>query len=463
MGKHAILSPSGAHRWMNCPGAPAMEQGQPDSGGAYADEGTAAHFLASECLNHNCDPVQYLNRKIVVGVDAEADTDGAQWAGEEETGFDQRQEYEVDGDLISNVRTYCNNVRQYADGNVLMVEFALPIGHLTGEEGATGTGDVVIVADEGEELQLHDLKYGHRHVSPEQNEQLMLYGLGALEAVKLVGYEPKRVRLVIHQPRVFDAPGEWSLTLDELLQFGEKVKERARHSMACFKELPGALVHHLRPSEEACQWCRAKAVCPKLARFIEETVGAEFDEIVEKIVVEEESEKMIVAEFEGIVEKIVEETARAEFEEIVPVALGTAYPPEELAVKMAACNLIESWIKAIRARVESELLEGREVSGYKLVAGRKGARQWASNSEAEQLLKSFRLKKEEMYNFKLISPTSAEKLLKKDSPKRWTKLQDAIVQKDGRVSVAPASDPRQEWKPEPVEDDFDNMSGGDLV
>ncbi len=230
MGKHAILSPSGAHRWMNCPGAPAMEQGQPDPGGAYADEGTAAHFLASECLNNNCDPVQYLNRKIVVGADAETDTDGAQWAGDEETGFDQRQEYEVDGDLISNVRTYCNNVRQYADGNVLMVEFALPIGHLTGEEGATGTGDVVIVADDGDELQLHDLKYGHRHVSPEQNEQLMLYGLGALEAVNLVGYEPKRVRLVIHQPRVFDAPGEWSLTLDELLQFGERVKERARHS-----------------------------------------------------------------------------------------------------------------------------------------------------------------------------------------------------------------------------------------
>lgn len=433
MGNHAILSPSGAHRWMNCPGAPAMEQGQPDSGGAYADEGTAAHFLASECLNHNCDPVQYLNRKIVVGVDAEADTDGAQWAGEEETGFDQRQEYEVDGDLISNVRTYCNNVRQYADGNVLMVEFALPIGHLTGEEGATGTGDVVIVADDGDELQLHDLKYGHRHVSPEQNEQLMLYGLGALEAVKLVGYEPKRVRLVIHQPRVFEAPGEWSLTLDELLQFGEKVKERARHSMACFKELPGALVHHLRPSEEACQWCRAKAVCPKLARFIEETVGAEFEEIVD-------------AGEEGIKTDVDLLTAR-----------------EELSDKMSACNLIESWIKAIRARVESELLEGREVSGYKLVAGRKGARQWASNSEAEQLLKSFRLKKEEMYDFKLISPTSAEKLLKKDSPKRWSKLQDAIVQKDGRVSVAPASDPRQEWKPEPVENDFDNVSGEDLV
>ena len=433
MGNHAILSPSGAHRWMNCPGAPAMEQGQPDSGGAYADEGTAAHFLASECLNNNCDPVQYLARKIVVGVDAETDTDGAQWAGDAETGFDQRQEYDVDGDLILNVRTYCNNVRQYADGNVLMVEFALPIGHLTGEENGTGTGDVVIVADEGEELQLHDLKYGHRHVSPEQNEQLMLYGLGALEAVKLVGYEPKRVRLVIHQPRVFDAPGEWSLTLDELLQFGEKVKERARHSMACFKELPGALVHHLRPSEEACQWCRAKAVCPKLASFVEETVGAEFEEIVD-------------AGEEGVKTDVDLLTAR-----------------EELSDKMAACNLIESWIKAVRARVESELLEGREVSGYKLVAGRKGARQWASNSEAEQLLKSFRLKKEEMYDFKLISPTSAEKLLKKDSPKRWSKLQDAIVQKDGRVSVAPASDPRQEWKPEPVEDDFDNVSGEDLV
>jgi hypothetical protein len=67
------------------------------------------------------------------------------------------------------------------------------------------------------------------------------------------------------------------------------------------------------------------------------------------------------------------------------------------------------------------------VAGYKLVAGKKGARAWADEAEAEKLLKAMRLKKEQMYDLKLISPTSAEKLLKAQ-PKRWTKAAALIKQ-----------------------------------
>ncbi|MNW02983.1 hypothetical protein D3C71_1988500 [compost metagenome] len=73
-----------------------------------------------------------------------------------------------------------------------------------------------------------------------------------------------------------------------------------------------------------------------------------------------------------------------------------------------------------------------------------------------------------MYDFKLISPTTAEKVLKEANPRKWNKLQPLIGRSDGKPSVAPASDKRPalsmaiaeqfEELPAEVEDDF-----GDLV
>ena len=83
-----------------------------------------------------------------------------------------------------------------------------------------------------------------------------------------------------------------------------------------------------------------------------------------------------------------------------------------LAQIMNAADLIEGFIKAVRARVEAQLFEGQPVPGYKLVQGKKGARQWADPTTAEATLKAMRLKTEQMYDLKLISPTTAEKLHK---------------------------------------------------
>ena len=78
MSQHAVLSPSGAEKWMGCPGAPAMEKGLPDNGSAYADEGTAAHLLGSTCIEQVRDPASYIGAVILVG--STTDFDGAIWA-----------------------------------------------------------------------------------------------------------------------------------------------------------------------------------------------------------------------------------------------------------------------------------------------------------------------------------------------------------------------------------------------
>lgn len=73
-----------------------------------------------------------------------------------------------------------------------------------------------------------------------------------------------------------------------------------------------------------------------------------------------------------------------------------------------------------------------------------------------------RLKKEQMYDFKLISPTTAEKLHKAGElgARQWPKLQALIVQPEGKPSVAPESDPRAALS---VGDDFTDETGGGLV
>ena len=128
------------------------------------------------------------------------------------------------------------------------------------------------------------------------------------------------------------------------------------------------------------------------------------------------------------------------FEAVQPDNVAT----DELAEAMAKADLIELWLKAVRAEVERRLLDGRKVPGFKLVQGRRGARAWSDKTEAEALLKSMRLKVEEMYDLTLISPTNAEKLTKESviGPKQWVKVQSLITQPEGKPSVAPESDKR---------------------
>lgn len=73
------------------------------------------------------------------------------------------------------------------------------------------------------------------------------------------------------------------------------------------------------------------------------------------------------------------------------------------------------------------------------------------------MLTTFRLKQEEMYDFKVISPTTAEKLAKDKviGARQWPKLQALITQTDGKLHVAPESDKREAVTVTPVDDEFE--------
>lgn len=107
------------------------------------------------------------------------------------------------------------------------------------------------------------------------------------------------------------------------------------------------------------------------------------------------------------------------------------------------------------------LLRG-SVPGFKLVSAPQGDDGWSDESAAEELLKSFRLKQEQMYSQKVITPSQAEDLLKVDSPRRWTKVEALITRADGKPTVAPESDPRPALNINPV-NDFDDVSDDALA
>ena len=49
---HALLAPSSAHRWIECPGSVVLSKDIPETTSEYAEEGTFAHAVAAHCLNN---------------------------------------------------------------------------------------------------------------------------------------------------------------------------------------------------------------------------------------------------------------------------------------------------------------------------------------------------------------------------------------------------------------------------
>ena len=377
-----LFSPSAAPRWMRCAGSVALTKDMPDETSRFAEEGTLAHEVAAMLL-------QFTQPVIPEGVEQE---------------------------MVDYAQTYVDYVsaeRARTGGDVHVeqqVDFSATLGVEPGE--ATGTADAIIVSDD--EIVVIDLKYGRGVQVFAESEQLKLYALGAMEQHDPLGLVEK-YKLVIVQPRL-DHIDELVMTNVELEEFASDAQVAAQMVLEVVKiaetphtEVGGAW---FAPSEKACQWCKAKATCPALSKAVAETVGVAGIDDMEDLTAE------TVADPDALTNR------------------------SHLSSAMSKVSMIEDWCKAVRAAVEGELIAGRAVPGYKLVEGRRGPRSWSDEAAAEELLrKTFRLKVEEAYNLKLISPPQAEKVLA-DSPRRWNKAKALITQGQGKPSVAPESDKR---------------------
>ena len=393
---HAIRSPSGASGWLECAGWASDSKGS-----KYADEGTAAHELAATCLSCSTETRDHLG----VAVDVGANT------------------FVVDDEMALAVGDYVGYVRDVVKGTggELLVEQKLSIEAITGEAGAKGTSDAVILAPG--ELIIADLKYGRGvPVEADNNPQLQIYALAAMDEFSLA-HDFSTVRMVIHQPRL-GAVSEWVQPVEQLEAFRAHIRER----IAIHDANPDAR----NPGTKQCQWCANKATCSALARKVQDEIGSDFEDLT---------------------------TFNREMTEHSLSRRGHL-DSDELAAAMKAADLIEIWLKAVRAEVETRLLAGQAVPGFKLVQGKKGNRKWTNEAEAEITLKAMRVKHEQMYDYSVISPTSAEKLAKAEviGPRQWPKLQALITQAEGKPSVAPETDKRPALVMSAVADDFTDVT-----
>lgn len=237
MAKHALLSASGAHRWLECTPSAQLELQFPQSTSEYAEEGTAAHELCELTARY--------------------------WLGEI-----SEAEYENQRDELAKGKFYNAEMQECANDYAKFVAEKTAAARETCEDAFTalevrvdfskyvkdgfGTGDCIIVSDNV--LEIIDFKYGKGvRVEAAGNPQMKLYALGAYLEYNTL-FDIDSVRMTIFQPRLSGVQSSDEITIKELLEWAEKyVKPRAKLAYKGEGEFA--------PSEEVCKFCRAKAQC----------------------------------------------------------------------------------------------------------------------------------------------------------------------------------------------------------
>ncbi len=232
---HAVLSASGASRWLNCTPSARMSEGIVEQTSEAADEGTLAHELSENILRYKLKLISEVafnkkNREI-------------------------RSHRLYRTDMEDEVEPYVSlALEQIAEANSKsngVVSIEQKVSLQTYIEDGFGTCDLIIVSDGV--LYVTDLKFGKGvRVSAIENSQLKLYGVGALETYGFL-YDIHTVRLTISQPRL-DAISTWDIAAEDLLIWAETfVTDQA------LLAYEGKGDHNMG---DWCRFCKAKPLCP---------------------------------------------------------------------------------------------------------------------------------------------------------------------------------------------------------
>lgn len=236
MAQHAILSPSAAHRWLNCTAAPLFEKDVEDKGSTFAEEGSLAHAYCAKKLK------EFLGKGV----------------SEENKEIAELNEQYHSGEMDEYTDTYktivlekFNAARAKTKDAQLLVEVKLDFSHYV--PNAFGTSDAVIIADGC--MEVIDFKYGKGvKVSAVENPQMMIYALGAWDLFNFE-YNITKVKMTIVQPRL-DNLSEFEISVGDLINWAVDVLEpKAKEAYAGGTQKPG----------DWCQFCKVKAKCRAIA------------------------------------------------------------------------------------------------------------------------------------------------------------------------------------------------------
>lgn len=404
--------------------------------GVYADEGTAAHTLASTVLKNKrmrCE--DWIGRVIPGG----------------------KREFEVTEEFAEHVQTYVDDVQRRAIGGFLMVEQRVTLAGVEGfDETNYGTSDAIIgiAANNGTPAYgvVEDLKFGMGEkvyawqpaqrdapftmtlysetgeANPvEPNYQLMMYALAALADLYLLVDAMNYVLIVINQPRL----GHISelrvpiKVLERFALFAAEALKVATNAMG-FSVEDKKLENWLNPGEKQCRWCRALARCPAAAKRVQKEVAADFDVIAEQ-----------------------------------PPAPPINTP--QIAKSMLAVPFVYDWCRAVMAKANELVAAGTDIIGpdakpYKFVEGKRGNQKWKDEKAAESALVGV-LAEKAYQPKKILTASGAAKILdKRKTSETW---KDVFVPLIGRAPGKPVlvmgSDPRSAFSPASSGDEFDEV------
>lgn len=405
MSGHSFFSPSKSSQWLACPGSMAFPANQVDGGSStFADNGTASHYWSAECLSEGVDAESRLGKTLRLNSAV----------------------YLMDDERASFCQIYIDDVRRRAMGGSLFVEYRVDLSEFLGE-GQGGTADALIYLPLTKQLIVEDLKYGTgEKVFADNNPQLLLYALGALQDVRLMGYEVEQVTVVICQPRLGHID-EFTCSVDDLMQFAEKAKLAVKHAaVAMTLPLEGNEIElYINPGEKQCRWCR-NVTCKKRARMLSDAVMAEFDVEQQAVVIPEDNDR--------------------------------------LSKMFMIAPFVEQWIKAVKAETAKRVAEGTTIMGsdekpLKFVEGKEGNRGWdkARLPEVEALLVGQLGPKAYKPHEILTAPAAGKLLDKKATKATWEIFQEYIKRPPGHPVLALGSDPRPTFSGAAMAGDFEEV------
>lgn len=386
---HSKLSPSSADRWIPCPASVALVDTLPkesSDGGPYAREGTLAHGLAE--LEAGLAFGLITQRVYARGLKA--------WRAEfDEQGYEEGTLEEMQGYVQEFVAFIAERMEAHPN-SYLKLEQRME----SGIPESKGTSDVVIFSPK--HIEIIDLKYGAGViVSAYDNNQLRIYGLGALLKYGDVLADTELVTVTIYQPRAQtdSITSSQDIHPDELRRWRDEVAIPSA-------ELALSGKGDFGPSEKACRWCPAKGICrARMEASTLEDFGTPYRE---------------------------------------PKQADTL-TPEEIGEVLKRIPDIKAWCAAVEeAALEMAYAKGVHIPGWKLVKSG-GRRTITDPTAAIQTLMDAGYNAEQVADFKVKGLGVLEKLVgKKELPEI---LGGLLVKGEGRESLVHEKDPRPEISP----------------
>ena len=290
-------------------------------------------------------------------------------------------------EMVNCAKEYADYIEEQKKSNDAIVLLEQRVDFSPWVPDGFGTCDCIII--QNDTLSIIDYKFGQGVVvSATDNPQMKLYALGAMNDYG-IALDVKKVELHIFQPRLNNISTD-NLTVDELMEWAEKtvkpVAEKAVQGKG--KYSPG----------EHCRFCQHGGKCRALTKMCTEYLDTH--------------------------------------------GLRVALPvlaPHEVADVLRMEPMISLWLKKVKEQALSTLMDGGEIPGYKVVAGR-GSRSWADDLEVAQALRASGYSDEEITKTTVLSVAAMEAAIGKKKVAELVGGQ--ILVNTGSPTIAPITDKR---------------------